>query len=176
MKNNIIVLLSAVIFYPLFAQDKHFVVLMDDNIEIPIYENAIGNKLKYRIMQDTINEMFFAVEILENSPLRYKVNITSVINSFTGPEIVGWIDKNKCGVYKRWYYDEDKRRYMKLYTLPDKNSSYDVVYEDSDIYDSIVTVIDYADPNWKKILFYQGDILYEGWVDRYCASVYNSCN
>lgn len=176
MKNNIIILLGTAIFYPLLAQNKHFVVLMDDNIEIPIYENAIGNKLKYRIMQDTINEMFFAVEILENSPLRYKVNITSVINSFTGPEIIGWIDKNKCGVYKRWYYDEDKRRYIKLYTLPDKNSSYDIVYDDSDIYDSIVTVIDYADPNWKKVLFYQGNILYEGWIDRYCASVYNSCN
>ena len=54
------------------------------------------------------------MEILEKSPLRYKVNITSTEdhdNVFPG--IVGWIDKSICSVFSRHYYDENNKSYIK---------------------------------------------------------------
>ncbi len=175
MKTYLISLLAILLFYQAVSQSRHFVVLMDDNIEIPIYDKPIGNNIKYRIMQDTINELFFAVEILDNSQLRYKVNITSVISSTPGPEIIGWIDKSRCGVFKRWYYDEHNNRYMKLHSAPDEKSSYKIIYEDPNVFDqSIMTAVDYADGDWKKVLFFHDGTLHEGWINKYCDSVYNS--
>lgn len=153
------------------------IVFMYNNVEIPIYKNPIGDEVKYRIMQDTIYDIFFAGDILEKSALRYKVSVTTVISSVRAPEIVGWVDKQQCCVYKRWYHDDANNDFIKLYTEPRYDSEFVKIYEDIMTEKSIVmTVVDYADGRWLKVIFYSGGILYEGWVDRYCSDVYDSCN
>ena len=179
MKYKVIIIFIALIFicHSAYAQLRPVpVVFMYDNVEIPIYKNPIGDEVKYRIMQDKIYEIFFAVDILEKSALRYKVSVTTVISSDPAPEIVGWVDKQQCCVYKRWYYDDANNRFIKLYAEPRYDSEFVKIYEDIMTEESIVmTVIDYADERWRKVIFYSSGILYEGWVDRYCSDVYDSC-
>ncbi len=152
------------------------VVFLYNNVEIPIYKDPIGNEVKHRIMQDKTYEIFFAVDILEKSALRYKVSITTVISSDSAPEIIGWVDKQQCGVFKRWYYDDANNRFIKLYAEPRYDSEVVKIYENVETEkDGVMTVVDYADGDWRKVVFYSSGILYEGWVDRYCSDIYDSC-
>ena len=155
------------------SQDRRrFVVLMPVNKQFPVYHSPIGTEVNYRIMQDSIYEVFFNAEVLEESPLRYKVNITLATDS-TGvyPKMIGWVDKNICGVYSRCYYDVNKRPYIKLYARADANADFVKVYESGD--PVLLTAIDYAEGRWFKVMFYLNDELHGGWVDKYGDNVYN---
>lgn len=177
MKYKIIIIFIALIFicHPAYAQLRS-VVFLYNNVEIPIYKDPIGNEVKYRIMQDKIYEIFFAVDILEKSALRYKVSVTTVISSDSAPEIIGWVDKQRCGVFKRWYYDDAMNRFIKLYSEPRYDSEVVKIYENIETEKTrVMTVVDYADGDWLKVVFYSSGILYEGWVDKYCSDVYDSC-
>ncbi len=178
MKKLTFLLVCIIICGQALSQDRQrFVILTVVNEEIPVYRNPIGNEISYRIMQDRIHELFFFVEILEKSPLRYKVNITSTEdhdNVFPG--IVGWIDKSICCVFSRHYYDENNKSYIKLFSYPDSKSSFVKIYASPHNESGEWIVIDYADDNWLKVMFYHDGKLYEGWVDRYCDSIYDSCN
>lgn len=177
MKYKVIIIFIALIFicHHAYAQLRS-VVFLYNNVEIPIYKDPIGDDVKYRIMQDKIYEIFFAVDILEKSALRYKVSVTTVISSDPAPEIVGWVDKRQCGVFKRWYYDDANNRFIKLYAEPRYDSEFVKIYEDIMTEENHeMTVVDYADGDWLKVIFYSSGILYEGWVDRYCPDIYDSC-
>ena len=57
------------------SQDRRrFVVLMPVNKQFPVYHSPIGTEVNYRIMQDSIYEVFFNAEVLEESPLRYNIS------------------------------------------------------------------------------------------------------
>ena len=177
MKYKVIIIFIALIFICHHAYSQlRSVVFLYNNVEIPIYKDPIGDDVKYRIMQDKIYEIFFAVDILEKSALRYKVSVTTVISSDPAPEIVGWVDKRQCGVFKRWYYDDANNRFIKLYAEPRYDSEFVKIYEDIMTEENHeMTVVDYADGDWLKVIYYSSGILYEGWVDRYCPDIYDSC-
>ncbi|MBP3454657.1 MAG: hypothetical protein J6K38_00150 [Alistipes sp.] len=177
MRKLIFLVACMIICDQALSQDRPQVVFAYDNIEIPIYHNSVGDEIDYRVMQDLIHEVFFGAEVLDKSPLRFKVGITTVISSTPAPVIVGWIDKSMCGVYSRYYYDENKRPYIKLYSRPDAGSDFSKVYESVPAQCGLLTVIDYAADRWLwlKVMFYLNDELYVGWVDRYCDNVYDSC-
>ena len=76
--------------------------------------------------------------------------------------MIGWVDKNICGVYSRCYYDVNKRPYIKLYARADANADFVKVYESGD--PVLLTAIDYAEGRWFKVMFYLNDELHVGWL------------
>lgn len=74
---------------------------------IPIYENPIDVRPKTYVIQNPALGLIYDVEILEKSPLRFKVELCiSIINNEAKKDgkyyyhIVGWIDKTNCAYVK----------------------------------------------------------------------------
>ena len=75
---------------PVKAQEGHQAFIKYFNECIDIYNSPIGNEVKNRIFQDSINETnYYMVKILDKSPLRFKVQLQAYDYS---PIIVGWLD------------------------------------------------------------------------------------
>lgn len=151
------------------------VSIIHTNVAIPVHSDAIGESLNCMIFQDSINEAYYSVTIIEKSPLRFKVNLQLETGLDSAPEIIGWVDKKYCGVFQRWYYERDENdnlvRFVKLYEEPNIDAKFIKIY---DVINDPLTVIDFQN-RWVKVMFYLDDVLYEGWIDKYCSNPYNSC-
>lgn len=82
-------------------------ILKSDSIPVPIYEDQITTKPKLYLAENFLDDLTYYVEILDNSPLRYKVELCiSIINNEAKNNgeyyyhIVGWVDKTNCAYVK----------------------------------------------------------------------------
>ncbi len=147
----------------------YYCFIPHDNKIIPLYENASCKKALYTIFQDSIFERWYEMEILESSNLAYKVKLYSV-TLFNSPIIEGWIEKKNCGVYL------DEGRTIKLYSLPTNDATF-MPIQLSKMTTAIVFDVHFENKFlFVKFVDEKTNILYEGWVEHYCDSLYDSCN
>lgn len=162
--------LCIISFSQSFAQnDKLDVFLKDNNISVNLYSDPTGRNISNTIMNDSLYEYYFAFTILENSPLMFYVEVKSCSQQ-NSPTIYGWVEKKYCGVYVR-YYNTESDAHIRLYEEPDSRKKYQKL---NISLQSPVIVVDTRD-KWVKVLFLYDGIYYEGWIDKYCSSIYNSC-
>lgn len=172
MKKYLLLIAFLISIHCLLAQkmNKH-VFINEFNSEIPIYSDSIGNLKVHSIFQDSIFEHFYEVDIRKESALRYEVHLFCVSQD-NSPQVEGWVDKKFCSVY----LSPTRYGIIKLYDLPNITSSY---IELDNIYITIsATVISTSKQKDKfiKVAFIYAGKCYEGWVDKYCPTIYNSCS
>ena len=83
------------------------IIITPDIDPIPIYENPIDVKPRTYVIQNPELGLIYDVELLDKSPLRFKVELCiSIINNEAKRDgeyyyhIVGWIDKTNCAYVK----------------------------------------------------------------------------
>ncbi len=163
--------------HTLFCQT---VIISKYNTPVNVYKNAIDDSVRYCIMQDTISDIYYYVQILESSPLRFKVQLSYSDGPTSNPDFIGWIDKQNCVVYSRYYHGENNSQYIKLYKEPNASSPFEIIYVDFDdsfsiLFNVIEFSIDVDSSVWYKTCFYYRNKLYVGWIDKYCSIIYDSC-
>ena len=156
----------------LFAQELNVPVFINEyNLEISLYTDPISNTKLCGIYQDSVFQHYYEVIIKEESVLRYRVVLFSV-SQYNSPEIEGWIDKKYCSVL---LFPIMQRGINKLHTIPSESSPY---IELKNSYTVSATVVSVSKSNNKflKIMVFYEDKYYEGWINKYCYTIYNSCN
>ena len=153
---------------PLFSEAQEYpnVFIKYFNECVNVYQDPLGREVKCQVFQDSINETnYYKVELLEKSPLRFKVQMQAYDSS---PVITGWLDKECIAVYPRFLHNSD----IVLFKEPGNNPTSISLKDESN---PIFTVLDYQD-KWFKVMFKIKDDIYIGWIDRYCPIIYNSCS
>ena len=82
---------------------------------------------------------------------------------------IGWIDKKYCNVWDRVYYD-NRGEYIKLYKAPNSDAYLKIRKRP----ERALTVVDFQD-NFLHVMFEIDNVIYDGWIDRYCCNIFNSC-
>ena len=162
----IIVLLT---FVPLFSEAQEYpcAFIRYFNECVNVFQNPLGREVRCQVFQDSINETnYYKVELLEKSPLRFKVRMQAYDFS---PTITGWLDKECIAVYPRFL----NNRNIVLYEEPGINP---ISISLKDELNQIFTVLDYQDNKWLKVMFMMKNEIYIGWIDEYCPIIYNSCS
>ncbi len=173
MRKALLFIFFSLMAHTLFCQT---VMIFKCNVPVNVYKNAIDDSVRYCIMQDTISERYYNVQILESSPLRFKVQLSYSDGSTSNPDFIGWIDKQNCFVYSRYYRDENDSQYIKLYKEPNASSPFEIIYVAFSISFNVIEFsIDEDSSVWYKICFYYKNKLYVGWVDKYCPFIYDQC-
>lgn len=131
-----------------------------------------------------MDDLTYYVEILDNSPLRYKVEISILYPEeigFAGNySVQGWINKTNCGLFPRSKEKENDKFFINIYDSPYNNDNGTKVFEDDLIEQngSIITVLNYKvidDKFWYEILYYNNGVLCSGWTKDYCLQ-FTTCN
>lgn len=162
----IIVLLTLVPFLS-EAQEYPCAFIRYFNECVNVFQNPIGHEVKCQVFQDSINETnYYKVELLEKSPLRFKVRMQAYDFS---PTITGWLDKECIAVYPRFL----NNRNIVLYEAPGINP---ISISLKDELNQTFTVLDYLDNKWLKVMFMMKNDICIGWIDEYCPIIYNSCS
>lgn len=173
MKYKYLFILMISLFFKVSAND--YVVIVPMNKIIPIYDSPVSLIAYNSVCQDTITEFYYVTRVIEESPLRFKVELDGELDGniiCDNRILTGWIDKQNCGVYLRCYYDNEKNSYIKLFKQPTKESSFQTIYTNDMIWVPVFSISE----EWRQILFYYKGELYVGWIELYCSSIYNSCN
>ena len=173
MKYKCLFFLIISLFFKVNAND--YVVIAPMNKIIPIYYSPVSLTAYNSVCQDSITEFYYVTRIIEETPLRFKVELFGELDGNTRCDtrvLTGWIDKQNCGVFLRGYYDNKKNSYIKLFKRPTKKSSFQTIYTNDMIWVPVISISE----GWRKILFYYKGELYVGWIELYCSSIYNSCN
>lgn len=170
MKKAIIIAICIVNAALVFAQ-KQEICFSWSKVNIPIYANELTDSVIFNVYQDfDAEDYIYEVFVIEKSPLRFKVEYRDLYNHSEAFKI-GWVDKKYCSVWDRWYYDESLQSYIKLYKNPNVNSDFIKIYKRPF---QALTVVDY-EGKFLKVMFDIDDIIYIGWIDRYCRNIFNSC-
>lgn len=186
MKNFFVRILVLVLGYLLLHGNGYSqtLILKSNSIPVPIYENQITTKTKLYLAEKFLDDLTYYIEILENSPLRYKVEISILYPDeigFAGNySVQGWINKTNCGLFPRCKEKENDKYFINIYDSPYNNDNGTKVFEDDLIEQngSIITVLDYKvidDKYWYKILYYNNGVLCSGWTLDYCLQ-FTTCN
>jgi len=173
MKSKYLFILMISLFFKVYAND--YVVIAPMNKIIPIYDSPISLIANNSVCQDSINEFYYVTKVIEETPLRFKIELLGELDGNTKCDtktLIGWIDKQNCGVYLRCYYDNKKNSYIKLYKQPTRDSSFQMIYTNDMIWVPVLSI----SKEWKQILYYHKGVLYIGWIELYCSNIYNSCN
>ncbi len=145
------------------------VVISKYNTPVNIYKNGVGDSVKYCIMQDTISDRYYNVQILESSPLRFKVLWNYFNDSIHTPNFEGWIDKQDCKLHIRYHYDENHSLYIRLYKDSIWSSTPENLSIDKHKLGKIQIIEYYVDEHytrWYKVCFYYKNKFYIGWLNR----------
>ena len=140
-----------------------------DKTLIPIYADQLTDSVSCQIYQDFEQEdHVYEAFITEKSPLRFKVEFWDLYDSNKTTRI-GWIDKKYCNVWDRVYYD-NRGEYIKLYKAPNSDAYLKIRKRP----ERALTVVDFQD-NFLHVMFEIDNVIYDGWIDRYCCNIFNSC-
>ena len=168
-----------------FAQKSLIVFFVDATTDsIPIYCCDKDTTSFYIIKENEQEENWHNVELLEQSNNRYKVRITSCKEDATTP-IIGWVDKEQCGVWLWGKKMSSKLWTFRLYRKPEQLHPFvRIVDEDIDGFgkytnDKAAPVLDYKyykGKYWIKTEILKDKKKYVGWTIDYCPNIYGSCN
>lgn len=140
-----------------------------DKTFIPIYIDQLTDSICCRIYQDfELEDHAYEAYITDKSPLRFKIEFRDLYDSNKNTR-VGWIDKKYCTVWDRVYYD-DIGAYIKLYESPNSDTYLKIRKRP----ECALTVVDFQD-KFLHVIFEIEDVIYDGWIDRYCCNIFNSC-
>lgn len=168
MRNFIILIFIALSCTLLNAQSSKKgspaeVLIYKNQKKINVYSSYNKNKIVNYLINDTIKEDYFVIEILKSKNNRYQINATSIIHS----GIKGWIDLKNIGINTR---QRDFK--LHLYEQPNYNAKYIVVNEEVDNRIVRVTAIS---TDWLKITWIDNK---DYWLPpKYqCCNPYTTCN
>lgn len=137
-----------------------------DNVPVSLFSDRLSENVVHTIMNDSIFEHWYVMEILQESSLRYEVNVTCL--QYNTPKIHGWIDKKYCSVYVG-----NNAEFLLLYDDPNADAEYVRVSVDY----SIKAALCHTGENGFIFVEFQKDnIYYSGWIKDYCSSPIDSCN
>lgn len=114
--------------------------------------------------------------ILDQTFNRYKLQIT--MRMIDGPEsqpIIGWVNKNQCGAFLLCNNYSGSTPLLFLYKFPELDSEFTVVELNQQINGQWISIRD-IQKGFALVSFKLNDILYSGWIQRFCTDPYNSCN
>lgn len=151
-----------------FSQERNAYVAKDSrNVPINIYEDELSERIKHVIMEDTLFDIWYFFTIYDNSPLRFKVGVSTIYDK---PFLIGWIDKKHCGVH---LVVNESYKTLKLYEKPELDSNYEKIVLERGDWDAIV--VDIHPDGFMKIVFRYNDVIYTGWTKEYCSNPIASC-
>jgi hypothetical protein len=156
---------SNLLLYPQ-SLDRHIytkVLIFKDQQKINVYSSYKGHDIIYSIMNDTIKQDYFVLEILDTREGRYKVEATSIL--YKG--LVGWIDLNNVGINTR-----SREGKLHLYSQPSYKNTY--ISVDEPISNRIVRVTAISQ-DWLKIIWIDNK---DYWLppEYQCPLPYTTCN
>lgn len=147
-------------------------VLIPNNVAVPLYSDAVSHEVSNFIFQDSNIEYWNNIEIIDQSPLRFKVNVDWCFGEISYPKVTGWIDKINCGVFLRNNAFDEQGGLIYIYSEPCEHSEYKTIHRDDMTLEPLLEI---GPDSWVKVMFYHNDILIIGWIRRYCDSPYNEC-
>lgn len=142
--------------------------ILKNNKPILVYKDSIGKRILTTIMNDSIFENYYSVQIKDSYKKRYKVNIMQC-TQYNSSIISGWVRKKECGIYVRNVLKGGKQ-FIKLYASP-TSDSYEMI---KSVLYTPVSILDISNDRI-KISFKINKKKYIGWIDDYCGNVFNSC-
>ena len=187
MKKLIVIIVFVVKWHILFSQENNLVVFFVDAITngVPVYSNDTCTNSIGIVKEYPEKENWHDVELLGQSKNRYKVRIIAINETNVAP-IVGWVEKDQCGVWLHSRYIKPQIFIVELYTklgqikpfitLKSKNC-YNI--DDVDAYSKAVPVFDYKFYNgkyWIKTAIHKNKKRIVVWTTDYCPIIYDSCN
>ena len=159
MKKSAVIIVFAMTSILIKGQSK--VLIFNDQQKITVYDSFKGNNIVNYLMNDTIKEDYFVIEILSSKNNRYQIEGTSILNK----GITGWIDLQNIGINTR---SRDNK--LILYNEP-RYSSDHVVKSDTDRLVKVKSI----SYNWLKIIWVDKK---EYWLppEYQCPNPYTTCN
>ncbi|MHB1922988.1 MAG: hypothetical protein ACYCOO_12225 [Chitinophagaceae bacterium] len=144
-------------------------LLKVNQTKIPIYNNFNKDRVLYYIMNDTIKEEYFLINLIKKKKNFFQVKTAS---SFTEDKIrEGWIQVKYIGIYLRPRGSSD---IYPIYDEPNEKSKYHNVINKSN---ELIDVIDVCG-DWLKIKMKINNIIETGWMSSkfLCSNPYSTCN
>jgi len=188
MKKLIVIIVLVVKCHILLSQENNLVVFFADAITsgIPVYSNDTNTDTIAVVKEYPEKENWHDVELLGQSKNRYKVRIIAINENDVAP-IVGWVEKDQCGVWLHSRYIEPQFFIVELYSKPGqlkpfmtlKSKNCYNIDDTTDAYCKAVPVLDYKYCNgkyWIKTAIYKNRKRMEVWTTNYCPNIYDSCS
>jgi hypothetical protein len=158
------------IFYLLNAQPSNKgesarVLIFKDQERIKVYSASNNSKIVNYLLNDTIKEDYYVIEVLGSKDNRYQISATSLLHS----GIKGWIELGNLGINTR---SRDSK--LLLYEQPNYQSKSVTINLD---YDRMVRVTAISS-NWLKILLIYENKTFNYWLpsEYQCPNPYTTCN
>ena len=171
----------------ILSQDKNIVVFFTDAITngVPVYSNDTGIDIITNIKEYPEKENWHDVEILMKSNNRYKVRIISINENNVTP-IIGWVDKEQCGVWLRGKWIKPELSILSFYCMPSQLYPFTKITDKyaygfdkyADTKSKAVPVLDYKfykGTYWIKTVIIKEERKIIGWTTDYCPNPYDSC-
>lgn len=157
-----------------------------ENEQINIYTEQSDTIPVTQIIQGYKQTYWYDYEFIEASETRFKVKIDCILDTMPNcnlhyipdinPTLYYWVEKSQCGLYPRASDYDDIGGYFIIYDQPDSVPMTRIHL--SDILDNFLHPTDFIiqnDENWAKVKVITRYGIYEGYVNHWCGSVYNSC-
>lgn len=141
--------------------------LIPEKKAISLYNNVNYQKVVYNIKNDSINEIYYNLAIIESNKNLLKVIPTSINDTI---KKAGWIKSEYVGIYSSTY-----NRVLHLYAKPDSRSN--IISSIKEYFTKPLTVIS-CSGKWFYVQVKLKDKIYKGWMapEDQCANVYSTCN
>ena len=186
MKKLFVIIVLIAKCHILLSQENKLVVFFVDAVTsgVPVYPNDTDTFSIAVVKENTEKENWHDVELLGQSKNRYKVRVIAINENHVAP-IVGWVDKEQCGVWLWGKYMKPDHWIVSLYHLPSNKYPF-LKISDKDI-DGFGTYTDnkavpvlnyklYKGHYWIKTEIIREQKRTIGWTRDYCSNVYGSCN
>lgn len=144
-------------------------LLIENQKPINVFTTSESHEVKYTIMNDTVNEEYMLIEILQKEGTLFKIKSASAFNDSIKSE--GWINNKHVGIYLR---SREISGSVPLYNSPKDNSSYTDINGNRT---ELMRIIDIKN-GWLKIEFNENGLVKEGWIkkENQCPNPYSTCN
>jgi len=141
--------------------------LIPEKKAISLYSDSNSQKVLYYIKNDSINEIYYNLSILESNKNLLKTIPTSINDTIKKP---GWIKNENVGIYSATY-----NRVLHLYAKPDKQSN--ILFSIKEYFIQPLTVLS-CSGKWLNVEVKLKNKVYKGWMapEDQCANVYSTCN
>lgn len=144
------------------------------NAPIPLYYDSIDESERFMyVYQDSVSEVYYDLEILDQSSSRFMVNLVGERDP-QHQNTISWINKRDCAVWIWTMQSTRNEHVFRLFKEPNLKSEYKEFVE-KNITTRLSEIIDYKESEWIKIQIKTqlGD--YEGWTLNYCDNIYGFC-
>ncbi len=145
------------------------------NVDVPLYKDATTLTPFYFIQNDTVAENYPDLEIIEESPLRFKVKVLEYedhVYDEVSAITHGWIDKLYCGIYISNIL-KGGIPYVRLYREPCRTADSELIIQEFEP----VILLEKPTPYepFIKVMFWnkETECLYIGYALGYSGNIYD---